>query len=393
MMPELRPLAPADLDLMVARDAQSFASPPGSARDWFARFPAGGLLGWYDGDTLLAQCTVDRVPISTGHGDAPAALIGSVVSPPEYRRRGYVGGLLGALHRQLRAEGRPFALLHAFKSSFYGRYGYANAFERRTYTGDATLLAPFRTARSGRFVPAGFEDIAQFDQLYQGALRGRFGLVMRDAAHWQRAVLTGHRGAAYSYLWRDDADTARAYLVYQIRYEGQDQYLSVREIVALDPQARAQLFSFLADQDARVRKLSFSSPADAPVNLLLPDPLHCEVETGPMLRVIDVAQAIAVYSFPYGAAGTLTLAVDDATLPENSGCYALSIAGGAGAAERTSAASQLACDVGVLAQLLSRTLKVRTAAAFGMLIVHDKSALALLDALLTGLPGFCGDFF
>jgi predicted acetyltransferase len=393
MTPELRVLDQADLPLLIARDAQSFAQPPGAGAEWFAAFPPEGLLGWYDGTTLLAQCTLARVQIATGSSDAPAALVGSVVSPPEHRRRGYVAAMITAVHRQLRAEARPFAMLYAFRESFYARFGYATAFERRKYSGDPALLAPFRNARAGRFVLATDADAPHFDVVYRAALRGRFGVLRRDTAYWHGRTLRNGRGAQYNYLWFDDAGTPRAYLLYSISREGHDHTLNVREIVARDPEARAQIFGFLADQDARVRSIAFQSPGDAPVNLLLPDPLHCEVIAGPMLRIVDVPPAFAAYSTAPAVSGALVLGIADASLPENSGSYQVEFASGTAHAVRSDATPQLHCTIEVLAQLFSRTLRPRTAAAFGMLAGDDRAALALLEQAFAGPAGFCGDGF
>ncbi|MCX8063519.1 MAG: sterol carrier protein domain-containing protein, partial [Anaerolineales bacterium] len=55
--------------------------------------------------------------------------------------------------------------------------------------------------------------------------------------------------------------------------------------------------------------------------------------------------------------------------------------------------ADLACTSATLGQLLSRYLRPRTAAAFGLLTVSDRMALALLEQALAGLPPFCGDYW
>jgi predicted acetyltransferase len=147
----------------------------------------------------------------------------------------------------------------------------------------------------------------------------------------------------------------------------------------------------------------FAAPADAPVNLLFADPLDCAVEPHFMLRILDVAAALQAYPFPPALSGRLSLAVRDSWLPANQGVYALEFAGGACRVDRLPDAASglsglegpadLACDISTLAQLLSRLLRPRTAAAFGLLDAPSRPALDLLDRAVAGLAPTGFDFF
>jgi predicted acetyltransferase len=388
-----RPLSEAEAERAAANESYAFHGPPepaGMSAERLAR-----MRGLFVDEALAAQLVLIPLQVRTGLGVAPAAGIGGVASPPESRRRGYVATLLRHLADELRADGVPLAILYPFKRSFYARYGWATFFERRVYRGDTASFAAFRPA-PGAFVPAGDAEIPELDRIYRRALHGRFGLVLRDEAWWRERVLRDWDGRRWhAYIWRDEQGQGRAYLVYQLRPDGDGRRLYCREIAATDPPARSQLFAFFALHQDHAAGVRFPAPADAPVNALLPDPVECSVEPHFMLRLLDVPAALEAHTFHREAAGRLTLAVSDAWLPENQGVYELELDHGRCRARRLPDGhdADLSCDISTLAQLYSRYLPPRTAAAFGMLTVADRAALGLAERALAGLAPFSTDFF
>jgi predicted acetyltransferase len=388
-----RPLAQADAERAAAIESYAFntsADPAGLSAERLAH-----MRGLFVDGALAAQLALIPLQVRTGLGVATAAGIGGVASPPEVRRRGYVAALLRHLADELRAGGTPLAILYPFKRSFYGRYGWATFFERRVYRGEMARFASF-TRAPGAFVPAGEADIPELDRIYRRALHGRFGLVVRDEIWWRDRVLRDWDGRQWhAYIWRDEQGHGRSYLVYRLEREGDGRRLFCREIAATDPVSRGQLFTFFAlhgDQAAGVR---FPAPADAPVNMLMPDPLECAVEPHFMLRLLDVPAALEAHSFPREAAGRLTLAVSDGWIAENQGVYELELDHGRCRVRRLPGepAADLSCDVATLAQIYSRYLPPRTAAAFGLLTVAERAALGLAERAFAGLAPFCTDFF
>jgi predicted acetyltransferase len=388
-----RPLAEADIERYLALEAYAFQSNPDRAN--LADGKIATFRGLLDGDQLLAQLEIIPLRVRTGLGEIAAAGVGSVAGDPATRRRGHVATLMAHVAAELRAAGTPLCILFPFKRSFYARYGWATFLERRVYTGPPARFARFRPG-PGRFVPAGPAQAAELDQIYTGALRGRFGVILRDPAWWEREVLHDWEGRRrQAYIWRDEQGVGRSYLVYRIEPDGKGRRLEAKEMVALDPVARAQLFAFCAGHEDQVDSVRFPAPADAPVNLLFPDPLECVVQPYFMLRLLDVAAALEGHHFPRGVAGRLTLAVSDDWLPENQGVYAVEFEGGRCRVARLpdDTPADLRCDVRALAQIYSRYLRPRTAATFGVIEAPDRAALELADAAFAGLAPFSADFF
>jgi predicted acetyltransferase len=112
-----------------------------------------------------------------------------------------------------------------------------------------------------------------------------------------------------------------------------------------------------------------------------------------MQRVLDVTRLLSLYPFAT-VNGRLRIQVADDWLNDNAGCYQIEWYDGQTTVHRLDHATvDLACTSSTLGQLLSRYLRPRTAAAFGLLTVYQRAALALLEQALAGLPPFCGDYW
>jgi predicted acetyltransferase len=393
-----KPIPPEDHEAFVQIDSLVYGDKIEEARRWVASPAIGPLRGLYDADRLVSQCVIFPFVVRTGPGAAlPCGGLASVGTPPELRRRGLVGRLLREVCDELLGGGTHLCMLGAFKESFYRRYGWASAFERRVFRGEPDDFAWARKQSAGEWTRVGNEGIPVLDEVYRGAFRGRFGPLMRTPEWWQHNVLKHEfsQEAQIAYVWRDEHGAARAYLLYRLEDKRDDKLLEVAEAAALDPLARAQIFAFWSNYDSQVQKVVFPAPADAPVNLLFPDPLECTLEPGHMLRVLDVAGLLTSLTFPTDANGHLTLRVADDWLDHNQGVFVLEVAEGRAACRRVSddAEADLRLDVRVLAQFVSRVVRPRTAAAFGLLEVHSRPALALLDQLFAGLAPYCLDYF
>lgn len=392
---DYRPISEADQARFIAIESQAFGDEPANVERWLNNEPGGDTRGLFDGGRLVAQLMLFPFQVMAGPRDVACGGLGSVATPPEERRRGYVERLLRESCAEMRERHMPLCLLFPFKASFYRRFGWATCMERRVYSGRPDLFSSFLRQQCGRFEPVGEAQIAELDTIYAGALRGRFGPLRRNEAWWRRQVLSDGKKPYYAYVWRDEHGRGRAYVIYRWEKRLAGNAMVCREIVALDPEARAQLFGFIANHDSQSGEVVFRAPADAPVNLLLPDPLACEIEAYFMLRLVDVAAALAAYPFPNTCTGRLTLAVADDWLPDNAGVFELEVARGAAQVRRLadSATPDLSCDVRVLAQLYSRYLRPRTAAAFGVLEAPNRDALAFAEQLFAGLAPFSSDFF
>ncbi|WP_129627836.1 GNAT family N-acetyltransferase [Candidatus Oscillochloris fontis] len=352
------------------------------------------LRGLWVAGEQVAQLEILPLTLETGHAQIAACGFASVATAPEARRLGYAEELLRHACAEMRERGMGLNILYPFKRSFYGRFGWATFMERRVYQAPPASFRSFR-ALPGGFRAASYAQIADFATIYRGALRGRFGPTVRDESWWRR-VLTARDGRPHhGFIWYDPHGQPRSFLIYQIIVEGANRRLECQDIVALDPQARSQLFRFFANHQDHVGMVRFKAPADAPVNLLMPDPLECTVEPHFMLRILDVPTALNGYGFPRDLSGHVRIGVHDDWISSNQGVFELEIAHGHAHARRMpdDTPADISCDVRVLAQIYSRYMRPRTAAAFGVLNVSNRTGLAFAERAFAGLAPFNADYF
>lgn len=395
--PVYRALEDADRERAVALDIFSFNVPRASIEPWLDSQRLANFRGLFVDGRLAAQLELRPLHVSTGYGDVAAAGFGSVAVAPEYRGRGYAPQLLQQACLEMRERGLPLAFLYPAQVSFYRRYGWAIVVERKVYSGPPATFNEFPRIAGG-WQPCGAEAIPELQEVYRGALRGRFGPFVRDEHWWREHVLGefGQSEAAHAFIWRDEQGRARTYLVFRFSAGSrQERRLICRETVALDPPARSQIFHFMAGLANQCSEVLFRAPADAPVNLLMPDPLRCEVEPHLMLRIVDVPAALNGLQVPASATGTYVLAINDAWLAPQQAVYRVECDSEQLRVTALPADSpaDLSCAASVLAQMYSRYLRPRTAAAFGLLEVHRREALKLIDRQFLGLMPFNSDFF
>jgi predicted acetyltransferase len=392
---EYRPIVVADHARYIAQRCEAFGGAPDETRDWMSRLPEMQLRGLFKAGDLVAQTAMHLFQISDGRGALGTGGFDSIVTPPQHRRRGYTAELLRRCVAELLERGIFLSTLGSFKMSFYRKLGWATFTERRKVIAPIAALMPFRREVSGAFSPATEADIPALHEIFLGGLRGRFGPIIRTPGWWRTELLRLDRSERHSFIWRGDDGRARAYVIYQWRTIEGENVMACREAITLDPQARAQLFAFMADHDSQTDTVHFFAPMEAPISALLHEAPEYRLDQDLMLRLLDVAQALAAFHYPPEAAGRLTLEVTDAWLPHNQGVFALEVQNGVGQVTRLAddTPGEIAVDVAVLAQIYSRFLRPRAAATFGLIEVRERAALRLLDALFAGLAPFNSDEF
>lgn len=391
-MIDYRVLSPAEFEQFWALDSYAFARQYHRGR--YTPAVIAQLRGLFVDGEPVAQLQIMPFQMQAGYGELAVGAIGSVATWPQHRRRGYAEQLLRHACAELRERGAVLALLYPFRHTFYQRLGWALAGERRLVQASPDHLQSFAAA-PGTYIAATAAHIAELDTIYRGALRGRYGPLVRDHDWWQVDVLHTWSGDPYhAFIWRDEQGRGRSYLIYRLERNEQGDRLVCRDIVALDPVARAQLFVFIARHADQIVAAEIPTPIDAPLNALLPAPAPTSVVPLFMQRVLDTARLLSDYPFAPVGNGRLTIQISDDWLPDNAGRY--QIAWDNGRAEVTrlgTGEADLACTAATLSQLLSRYLRPRTAAAFGLLAAPNRQALTLLEQALDGLPPFCGDYW
>ncbi|WP_436907563.1 GNAT family N-acetyltransferase [Halosimplex marinum] len=357
--------------------------------------------GAFAGDDLVSVC---------GHYDfratlrgkwVPLAGLAAVATPPEHRREGYVQALVDDALERWRGE-YPLAALWPFSRSYYERFGWATADTYTTYTCPPNQLSFARGVADGRARPAGPDEWRTLQSVHEAAAEATtLALKRRSETWWRERVLSeGSDDRPWAYVWERAGDPV-GYLVYSFADTGpgvDERRLTVDDTAAVDHEAWLGLLGFLADHDSQATEVRFERDGRTDLLDLVDDPeaVDCEVETGPMARVVDVTDALEACPYPEGASADLTLAVTDGTADWNDDVFRLGVAGGdaeCAAVDEPAAEADATLDVGTLSQLVVGYHDVAAARRVGGLSVADESVADALAALFPPERVYLRTFF
>jgi predicted acetyltransferase len=308
--------------------------------------------GLFDGDEPVAVCGHHDFTLRIRGRDRDAAGLSAVASPPEHRRRGHVGRLLGESLTEYRDDGVRFSVLWPFEYGFYRRYGWATVSRYRWVEAppeqlsfvdrdgsrgeadDGTAEADGGTAGFRRLGEDDYEAAAEL----LAATAERYDFTMaRTEPWWREYTLRGWKTDPFVYGFERDG-ALRALLSYSFeeRDDGDGRAMTVSDAAVADPAAWDRVFRFCRDHDSQVERVRLRLPVDVSVLDRVDDPRAVteEVRTGPMFRLVDAPAALEVLDPDPGLDTAFTLAVDDPLADWHDRPIRVSVADGAVEAER-----------------------------------------------------------
>ncbi len=360
---EIRPCrTPEEVKQYDAMGAYVFASPQigdpvvATQPDW--------TLCAFDGDKVVS--TMGAFPFTARLNGNPVHMAGvtMVGTYPGYRRRGLLRQIMGQGFRDMRERGQPLAILWASMGAIYQRFGYGIASDQVRYGFDPRV-AGFREPWAGEgqvSIETAEDAYPVIKQLYIEYASPRNLHLHRSSALWQASTLRAEpkENPVYVGVYRNADGAARGYLVFQTRTwpearrPGPDQEFVVKDFIALDRDAYGALWDFIGKHDL-VARVSFAGAVGAddiaPELLLEPRNLDKRVTDGIWMRIVDAQKALEAR--PYGDRGELTIHLDDAMCPWNSGTYLVETDGPSVDVRLTERAAELTVTPNALATLLA----------------------------------------
>ena len=144
----------------------------------------GGVFA-VEGDVVVGQTLVNRIPYTFPEGRETVAGIAAVATRPDHRRLGVAQRVLEEVHRREREAGTRFAFLWTNRSwgahRLYERLGYSDVY----FPGWAVRL-PRRAERNDRAVrlrPPRRTELGALERLHDAVSRGRWGFATRARGH------------------------------------------------------------------------------------------------------------------------------------------------------------------------------------------------------------------
>lgn len=311
--------------------------------------------------------------------DHPTPGLAAVASPPEHRHGGNVRALLRASLREYRDRGAHFSLLWPFRYRYYRQFGWDTASQVAVYECEPDALAfASDDPPAADFRSVAREEAAQLDPVYEAAAEGDDLRIRRSEAWWRHRVAASYGVERFVYAAAVD-DEDRGYIVYRIDEDEEGMTMHVDELTAVDHETRLALLAFCHRHESQVDRIRVPMRADTGLLDWAPDPesIECGLHQGPMVRIVDVADALSALSAPAGQE-RLTLAVTDELAPWNDAVFDLAVDGDGVTCERTDQAADLSVGIAGLSQLVVGYRSARDLETVGRLS-GDRSAVTALD--------------
>ncbi len=199
----------------------------------------GGVFA-VEGERVLGEVYVLRIPYAFAGGTEPIAGLATVTTLPDRRRRGIAAALLQDVHRREREAGLRYVTLWTNPSwgahALYEKLGYRDVYSSRW----AVRIGGSRTARrrsTHRIRTGRASDLGPIERLHDRALQGRLGFAERPAGALVSKYDTGRLDPARQLL----VCSTGGRIVGYAQYDRSPQRIVCGELVARDRAIRRGL--------------------------------------------------------------------------------------------------------------------------------------------------------
>ncbi len=340
-----------------------------------------------------------------GGASVPAGGATWVGVVPTATRRGVARALMSRHLDDVAARGEPLAVLWASEPGIYGRFGYGTAawaYPLELPTGTSLHRAPNDPSVTTRLAtPA--EALPLLNPVYEAERRRRPGIPARDERWWRRAqhdpVSRRGGGSELRYLLAEDADGLRGYAAFQTRGTWDDVgvptgQVRVREVLSLDPAARAALWAVLLRHDLMASVFWWNAPCDDPIFEWTPVRGAVKTRRDTLFaRLVDLPAALSARR--YACAVDVVLSVDDTLVPANTGTWRLRAGvDGHASVVRTDDPADIVLDVRDLGSAYLGSTSLASLAEAGVVAALDARALVVTSAAFAHAPvAWCPQVF
>ncbi|WJH27552.1 GNAT family N-acetyltransferase [Paenibacillus sp. CC-CFT742] len=283
-------------------------------------FNSHNVLGVYEDGQVGAKLHI--IPFQTyiqGRSFEMGGIAG-VATWPEYRRKGWVAGLLKFALEEMNRNKQSISFLHPFSFAFYRKYGWETYVEFKNYKLSTDQL-PAKKPTSGT-LRRGNPELSVLKEIYDTYAERYNGTLTRNDAWWENSVYVkkGSQRAVYY----DEAGLPQGYVLYEVK----ERKFTIGELVHLNEDARQGLWTFIANHDSMIDEVTLKAPANDTLAFQLDNPrIQQEVNPYFMARIVSVEQFISQYPFAsQDSPVQIQLEVEDAHAPWNEGVWELNVA-------------------------------------------------------------------
>jgi predicted acetyltransferase len=312
---------------------------------------AGATIGAFDGDRLVGSARYHQMRQWWYGRSMPMAGIAGVKVAPEERGRGVGTAMTARLLRDVADRGYPVSVLYPATASLYRSFGWEMAGGKYQTVVPARSLASL--IGSDESVAAGPASPSCQGSQAAGHDTAPTGPAVRRATPDDGAAIVAVKSLVHARLrhcgpntrepwelhyWLDDPEHF-AYLAddgfLSYRWGRQAGEIDVEELIAASATTARALWRILSSHATMATTIRACLAPDDPVHVLTREPdTELRRTDAWMLRIVDVAAAIAARGFPAGVTVSVPLELADPVLPVNAGGWRLEVTGGKGSVQR-----------------------------------------------------------
>jgi predicted acetyltransferase len=291
-------------------------------------------------DEKRVLSAIQIIPYENVVGGRPMPMggIGGVATWADQQGFGYAGKLMAYSVARMRELGHSISVLYPFSYRYYGKFGWALAARRATYTNIRPSDLPRRKAPPRVRAVVSEEDWASAQEGYAFGYAEYNCLAKRGPREWEQQRKKCRESRYHAYVIVNDAGAVRGYFtcedipVVPLQYE-----TVVRDLICADAEAYAELFAFLASLPTNVVKITIGHAEKPWLWRYFNEPfVETRIDPYFMARIVDVQQACAQRGYSTHVNAQICFRLADPHGPWNEGTWQLTVAHGEGRLERSS---------------------------------------------------------
>ena len=366
---------------------------PGGTPDWIERLGRAAFRVVRVDGRVAAGVALAPAGMWLGGQRIGCTLVNGVGVAPDFRGTGVGRAMMAAVVRELHAANVPLAALYPATLTFYRRAGFERAGSRITYELPLEAIDARASGLSVEpFGPARYDEVRA---IYTQRAHSSAGCLDRPDWLWT-ARLEPPNAAPHRFLITR-GDQTEGYVVYT--QGSRSEPLKIVDWCALTPDAARRILQLLAGYRSVIEHVIWNGgPHDQLLNLL------GESHVGGMrlrhrvthhfdwmLRICDVAGALAARGYPVGINAEIHFDLADELLAANNGRFVLRVADGRGTVVR-GGGGRVRLHIRELAALYTGFMAPAEVREIGVLD-GPAAELGLLGALFSGPRPWIGDMF
>jgi predicted acetyltransferase len=276
---------------------------------------------------VVAGCGLYQMGQWFGGKVVPSAGVSLVGVAPDCRGTGIARDLMAFALRDARERGQPIAALFASSQRVYRSAGFEQAGHRVLYELDLQHIG--NCPKPLEMHPVSLADNSPFLEMYQWRCAHGAGLLERTPGLWNRVLRFAHDPDSQQYAYLiGDPDDPQGYVI--LRHEAVPIFtfkIIIRDYVVKTAAAGLTLWNFLAGHRSIAASVIWSGSSNDPLLCLPHESRYLRLVEWHrwMLRIVDLPRAFEARGYPPDAKAELHLDITDEIIPENAGCWVVSI--------------------------------------------------------------------